>query len=388
MGKSAASFMLAGDGQANAKSRALMTRALYVSDWEGEVREFYKQKTQELLDQKKYMLAGINYVDIVRDVSNLVHVHFCAEMFGLPLKTQAHPHYIFTEYELYLIMAAVFTTVFFDLDPAQSFKLRQVSREATQQLGKLVEDNVRAIADTGYFSRIIQYFMGEQPSVLSSYGIHLIQRLLATDHSIDDIVWGNMMATAGGMVANQGQLFAQVLDFYFNEGQKHIPDMHKLALEDGPGVDEKFMHYVLEGSRLNCGSAVFRDVQKSVVIQDSPNTLKLEKGDRLFLNFYKAGRDPKAFPDPNEVKLDRPIESYIQFGWGPHQCLGIKMTRIALAMTLKEVMKLPGLRPAKGPKGRIHKVPTASEGYYLYLTELWDGYFPFPTTMTVSWDEN
>lgn len=49
--------------------------------WLIAVREFYEQKTTELLKSKSYKLAGINNVDIIRDVGNVAHVHFCAELF-------------------------------------------------------------------------------------------------------------------------------------------------------------------------------------------------------------------------------------------------------------------------------------------------------------------
>lgn len=49
--------------------------------WLKAVRDFYEQKTTELLKSKTYKLAGINNVDIIRDVGNLAHVHFCAELF-------------------------------------------------------------------------------------------------------------------------------------------------------------------------------------------------------------------------------------------------------------------------------------------------------------------
>jgi hypothetical protein len=38
-------------------------------------------KTTELLKQKSYKLAGVNNIDIIRDVGNMAHVHFCAELF-------------------------------------------------------------------------------------------------------------------------------------------------------------------------------------------------------------------------------------------------------------------------------------------------------------------
>lgn len=142
MGPQVKNFMLAGDTPKCADSRKLMEKHMYLGGssraiptgdekWLKAVRAFYEQKTTELLKQKSYKLAGVNYVDIIRDVGNLAHVHFGAELWSIPLKTESFPRGVFTEEQLYLVMAAVFICVFFDLDPPKSFPLRQQAREVS-----------------------------------------------------------------------------------------------------------------------------------------------------------------------------------------------------------------------------------------------------------------
>ena len=107
-------FMLSGDGLQNAKSRQLMGPALYpgVSSagqpkswfpscpssgrWTQEVKSFYEDITLQLLHQNSYQIAGVNQVDIVRDVSNLAQVHFASSVFSLPLKTNLNPRGIYS----------------------------------------------------------------------------------------------------------------------------------------------------------------------------------------------------------------------------------------------------------------------------------------------------
>lgn len=100
-----ADFMLSGDRDINLKSRELMGQALYRNRWDQEVRAFYEKITIQLLHEKSYKLAGVNQVDIVRDVGNLANVHFAAEVFALPLKTEHNPRGIYSETELYTVMA-------------------------------------------------------------------------------------------------------------------------------------------------------------------------------------------------------------------------------------------------------------------------------------------
>lgn len=100
-----ADFMLAGDSPVNARSREILSPALYCTAWDREVRTFYENITVELLHNKSYQIAGVNQVDIVRDIGNLANVHFAAKVFCYPLKTEKNPRGIYSEHELYTIMS-------------------------------------------------------------------------------------------------------------------------------------------------------------------------------------------------------------------------------------------------------------------------------------------
>lgn len=93
---------------------------------------------------------------------------------------------------------------------------------------------------------------------------------------------------------------------------------------------------------------IFRDVTKSVTIQDGKNELNLDVHDRLFVSLTNSGLDvsilfphfvldvrtktcslykqPTAFPNPLEVNPDRPAADYNFFGFGMHKCMGDQFT--------------------------------------------------------------
>ncbi|KAF2107355.1 heme peroxidase [Lophiotrema nucula] len=391
MGPMAKDFMLAGDGPKNAISRDMMSKALYVSEWDKQVRSYYTYITRKLIAEKSAKIADFNQVDIIRDVGNLSHVHFCSELFMLPLKTDERPKGVFTEAEMYMIMSGVFALVFFDVDKAASFPLHVKAYDATQTLGQAVAENVEAISKNSLQSKLMQYIWPHD-SVLKSYGIHMIKRLLDSGMDPDRLVWGHILGTAGGMVSNQGQLFGQTIEYYLTgEGKQHWPAIQKLAHDDSEEAFEKMMHYFLEGSRLNGETGVFRAVTKETSLTDSGHTYNLKPGDTVFVHLRAASHDPTIFPNPDAVDVKRPIDSYIHLGSGPHQCLGLPMTRVALTTILKEVAKLPGLKPALGAQGKVHKVertlyPGEKYKYHAYMKENWDGFWPFPCSLKVNWD--
>ena len=230
-------FMLSGDRKPNAESRKMMHTALYAKDWKLEVKKFYEEITLQLLEKNSYQVAGVNQVDVVRDIANLAQVHFCASVFSLPLKTEANPRGIFTESELYKLMAVVFTSIFYDADMAKSFELNQGAREVTQQLGQLTMANVELVSKTGFIANIVHNL--HRHDVLSEYGTHMIQRLLDSGKPANEIVWTHILPTAGGMVANQAQLFSQCLDYYLSpEGAEHLPEINRLAKANNAAADD------------------------------------------------------------------------------------------------------------------------------------------------------
>ncbi|OAL49850.1 heme peroxidase [Pyrenochaeta sp. DS3sAY3a] len=398
MGDHVKDFMLAGDGPKNTASRQMVSKALYISDWDKEVRKYYTAKTKELLVEKSARIADFNQVDIIRDVGNLAHVHFCAELFMLPLKTDERPNGIFTESELYLIMSSVFALIFFDVDPAGSFPLHVKARHATQLLGNIVEKNVSAIQKSGLLSSVMQAIWPAD-STLKGYGIHMIKRLLASNMDPKQLVWGHLLGTAGGMVSNQGQLFSQTLEFYLlGAGKPHWPAIQALAQDDSEQAFEKLMHYTMEGGRLNGETAVLRAVAKETSITEAGVTTSLHPGSTVFVNLREASHDASIFPNPDDVDITRPLDAYIHLGHGPHACLGLPMTRVSLTTMLREVARLKGLRVAPGPQGKIHKIGKKIGGkgdgkggeekykYHAYLTENWDMFFPFPCSLKVHWD--
>ncbi|PVH91323.1 hypothetical protein DM02DRAFT_349470, partial [Periconia macrospinosa] len=114
------------------------------------------------------------------------------------------------------------------------------------------------------------------------------------------------------------------------------------------------------------------------VIQDG-TIITPAAGTSIVVNFNTAGLDPTVFPDPLEVKLDRPDELYIHYGYGAHSCLGWKIVEIAMAVQLRAFGRLKNLRRAAGPAGQL-KNTTVHGAFKMFMTEDWSQWTPFPST--------
>jgi len=126
---------------------------------------------------------------------------------------------------------------------------------------------------------------------------------------------------------------------------------------DTPEADDKILHYVMEGIRLNGTFGSYREAATSCTIDDGGRPVSVKPGDKVFVSFVGAAKDEVMFPNPEEVDLNRPLENYIHNGVGPHACLGTSASWVALTAMMKVVGRLDNLRRAPGPKGQLKKIP-------------------------------
>ncbi len=66
----------------------------------------------------------------------------------------------------------------------------------------------------------------------------------------------------------------------------------------------------------------------------------MKAGDMVLLSTQAAARDPRSFPDADQVKLGRSPNRHIAFGASRHRCLGSHLARAELIVTLEEWHRL------------------------------------------------
>ena len=64
--------------------------------------------------------------------------------------------------------------------------------------------------------------------------------------------------------------------------------------------------------------------------------ISIKEGERVLPVSVLAARDPAEFPDPDEMRFDRPANRHIAFGTGPHRCLGSHLARMEMKVALEE----------------------------------------------------
>ncbi|MER7421102.1 cytochrome P450 [Micromonospora peucetia] len=78
---------------------------------------------------------------------------------------------------------------------------------------------------------------------------------------------------------------------------------------------------------------------------------KINKGDTVLLHLTAAGNDPKRFPDPQVLDLDRADKAHVAFGGGPHFCSGSELARMEVTIALRELFtRFPNIKLAVPPE--------------------------------------
>jgi len=98
-----------------------------------------------------------------------------------------------------------------------------------------------------------------------------------------------------------------------------------------PGAIEELLRYYCPSESLT--RTVSRDVELG--------GRQLRKGDRLWLIWISANRDPAVFDRADEVVIDRDPDTnpHLAFGLGGHRCIGMHLARVEAAVMLTEVLR-------------------------------------------------
>jgi cytochrome P450 len=109
-----------------------------------------------------------------------------------------------------------------------------------------------------------------------------------------------------------------------------------------------------EFSRAFGVSAPSRTVARDTVFNGVP----MKAGEAIILPTYLAGRDPRAWPNPHTIDIDRKPR-HITFGIGPHVCLGIHLAKREMKIMLQTVLgRLNNIRLLEGGRYEYHTTST------------------------------
>lgn len=145
-----------------------------------------------------------------RSIGNIAFGNFFGKMFNFPLKTESTPIGILTEAELFEILAAIFSYLFFNADEVWGLKLKTLTVAAYNQVADMLKLNIDKVAAGGPILDSIDKNKKEN-NFLHLYGDNLIRRMLKDKKNSHESIITQILLTASGL-ANLSAMVVPCLD--------------------------------------------------------------------------------------------------------------------------------------------------------------------------------
>ena len=255
-------------------------------------RPMVEDLTRACLDER----IETGTIDVVDDLANIVPAVFTMAMMGLPLTDWVH--YCEPAH------ASVYT-------PPHSPDIERVRTMAMDMFIRLMS----AVVDVRDHPR---------PGLVDA----LVTTPIGGRTPSDAELAGNLFLLIGGGFDTTTSLTANALDWLAD----HPAERDRLRTEGGHLLDtatEEFLRYFTPAP----GDG--RTVAEACALGGQ----ELHEGERLWLSWAMANRDPSVFPDPNTIHLDRKMNRHTSFGLGVHRCIGSNVARLTFKTMLSEVLE-------------------------------------------------
>jgi hypothetical protein len=272
------------------------------------VSTYFSKKTQTLIQGKAFSNGDIKYVDIVKDVVNLLPIHWISEeIVGFPLKTESNPRGVLYEQPTYEQFAEIAQYVYLNFDPANDWTLREDSQRHCRHLFEWVKDHLDKFSWRMSLSDSQNHIAMENNH--SHVFLKKLWNTLGKNKNNSREFAAQIIAAVLPTAALYSQALATVVNFYIVDEQKAAREsIINLVNSQDKDASDKVMNYVYEALRLDSPVAgVYRTAAKD----DALGSVKVKAGENIFAGIAEASRDTSVFgADPSAANYSRPLNDY------------------------------------------------------------------------------
>ncbi|MBV8967206.1 MAG: cytochrome P450 [Mycobacteriaceae bacterium] len=273
-----------------------------VKRWEPFIDEIVRASLDDKIEEGR--------IDFVDDLANIVPAVLTLAMLGIPLKKWS----IYSE----PTHAAVYT-------PEDSPDIERVLA-MHRQMG------------LDLLTTMLEIRENPRPGL-----VHALVNMRIDDQPAPDLeIMGMLGLIIGGGFDTTTALTAHALEWL----SEHPDQRERLSTQRDTLLDsatEEFLRFFTPAP----GDG--RTFSEDVEIEGS----RFKYGERLWISWAMANRDPAVFHDPNTVILDRKGNRHFSFGLGVHRCVGSNVARTVFKSMLTAVLdRMPDYRC--DPAGTVH----------------------------------
>jgi cytochrome P450 len=273
-----------------------------VKRWEPFVDEIVRAALDEKIESGR--------IDFVDDLANIVPAVLTLAMMGIPLQKWA----MYSE----PTHAAVYT-------PEDSPDIDRVIA-MHREMGLDMVNNMLEIREN------------PRPGLVNA----LLQMRIDGEPAPDIEILGNLGLIIGGGFDTTTALTAHSLEWLSEHpDQRELLSSGRETLLD-PATEE-FLRYFTPAP----GDG--RTISEDAEVEGT----RFKEGERLWISWAMANRDPSVFDEPNDVVLDRKGNRHFSFGIGVHRCVGSNVARTVFKSMLTAVLdRMPDY--VCDPQGTVH----------------------------------
>ena len=267
---------------------------------------FIDDVTRACLDEK----IESGRIDFVDDLANIVPAVFTLAMLGIPLK----------KWNMYSepVHAAVYT-------PEHSPDIERVTA-MHREMGLDMVNNM------------IEIRANPRPGIVNG----LLEMRIDGEPAPELEILGNLGLVIGGGFDTTTALTAHSLEWLAEhpEQRQLLSDERKTLLDP---ATEEFLRFFTPAP--GDGRTFADDIEL--------DGTQFKEGERLWISWAMANRDPAVFQDPDKIVLDRKGNRHFSFGLGVHRCIGSNVARTVFKSMLIAVLdRMPDYKC--DPEGTVH----------------------------------
>lgn len=274
-----------------------------VARWQPIVDEITRACIDDVIETGK--------IDFVDDLANLVPAVMTMGLLGVPLR----------EFEPYVepTHASIYTSP----DDPDIVRVRETQQRMGMEMYKSLQ-RIREDGTPGLIDALLHVDLGDEPPADDAELLGVIGLLV-----------GGGFDTTTALTAHSLEWLSE------NPDEK---DRLKNAFSDLiDSATEEFLRFYTPAQ--GDGRTISQDVEIAGV--------KFKEGDRLWLSWAMANRDPEVFDNPNEIIMDRTGNRHASFGLGGHRCIGSNVARAIFKTMVRHVLeRMPDFKC--DPEGAVH----------------------------------
>ncbi|KAJ7489461.1 heme peroxidase [Mycena latifolia] len=326
--------------------------------------QYFAAETHSLIQKRSLDHVGkegtVMYVDIVRDVINVLPVHWiCHQLAGLPLKDDLKD-----EQRQFDLFSDVCRYVFLNSEPSNDWRLRESSIQTFHDFEKVVKEHL------GSMFRILD---SDRASLAGS--LPFLNQLHAVGHDLTDLavaLFTEVVPTA----THWSQAIAHVVNFYLDDSRKHErQEIVMLAKQRTPEAKERIAVHVRAALAVDPPVwGVYRTASKPATVVES---MQVPVGTRVFASIKEANAS-----SPAGVKNHSPI-----LGTGEHGLLSANFFEATVPAVLGEILGLKDLKRGPGVSGKFNRfVEEAHGASQQWYTNARSDLVPWPESLVVAYN--